>query len=107
MTSGKNLPVQYELVTGGGFLDATAARSTKRTDVQLEANHEEAETRLILHACEAVSRGHKKFIVLCRDTDVVLLLLHFVVPIAAEVWMVLLVRPSGGVAIHCIWPIVN
>ena len=31
---------------------------------------EEMDTRLILHSCEAVSQGHKRVSVICRDTGV-------------------------------------
>ena len=61
MEKGKELPERFELVTaGGGFSDATDSRSTRRDDVSLRANHEEADTRLILHSCEAVNEGHEK-----------------------------------------------
>ena len=46
---------QYELVAGGGFSHHTDARSTRRDDIRLHGNHEEADTRLILHSCEAVN----------------------------------------------------
>ena len=88
MEKGKDLPERFELVTGGGFSDATDARSTRRDDVSLRANHEEADTRLILHSCEAVNEGHERVLVICRDTDVLLLLVHFMSTNAAEVWMI-------------------
>jgi len=65
MEKGKDLPEIFELVTGGGFSDATDARSTKR-DVSLRANHEEADTRLILHSCEAVKEVHERVLVICN-----------------------------------------
>ena len=43
---GQDLPAGHELVTGGGFSDATEAKSTRRQTVKLHGNHEEADTRL-------------------------------------------------------------
>jgi len=85
---GKDLPGRFELVTGGGFTDVTDARSTRRDDPRLHGNHEEADTRLILHSCEAVNEGYQRVLVICRDTDVMLLLIHFVSTRISEVWMV-------------------
>ena len=43
---------------------------------------------MILHAVSAVNCGYKRIIVLCRDTDVLILLIHFFNKIAAnEIWM--------------------
>ena len=78
MKKGKSLPERYELVTGGGFSDATDARSTRRDDVMLQGNHEEADTRLILHSCEAVNEGYQRLLVTRKDTDVMLLLVHII-----------------------------
>ena len=49
------------------------------------STHEEADTRIVLHANDAVSKGYERLIVYSRDTDVLLLLIHHV---TAEVWMV-------------------
>ena len=45
------------MVTGGGFINATDATSTRRDQTKLSGNHEEAQTRLILHAEGAANRG--------------------------------------------------
>ena len=75
---GRELSNQYELVTSGGNNDSTKACSTQRGDViNLFCNHEEADTHLILHAQEAVANNYNRLIVLCRDTDVLLLLMNF------------------------------
>ena len=87
MAKGDTLPEQYELVTGGGFSNETEARSTRRTGIPLQANHEEADTRLILHSLEAAREGYERVLVHSRDTDVFLLLTHFL-PEAVEVWMI-------------------
>ena len=51
MQKGVDLSTSFELVTGGGFSNATEARSTRSQTVRLQGNHEEADTRLILHSC--------------------------------------------------------
>ena len=66
---GKELPEQYELVTGGGFNDSADARSTKRELATLMGYHEEADTRLILDSCDAVNEGYQRVVAICRDTD--------------------------------------
>ena len=43
---------------------------------------------MILHSCEAFKTGCERIIVNSRDTDVMLLLLHFVSKEAREVWMI-------------------
>ena len=67
-----DFPDGYELVAGGGFEDPHSATSNKRDITHLEANHEEADTRLILHATD----GCQAIMVICRDTDMILLLLY-------------------------------
>ena len=88
VTYGKTLSERYELITGGGFADETDVSSSKREDVRLRGNHEEADTRLILHSCEAISRGYKRLLVISQDTDVLLLLTHFTGAENVEVWMI-------------------
>ena len=60
VTKCTDLSQQGELVTGGGFYCATHARSTRRSEVKLQGNYEEADTRLVLHSCEAVNQGYKE-----------------------------------------------
>ena len=88
MQKGEDLPERWELVTGGGFSSPTDARSARRQTVNLHGNHEEADTRLVLHSCEAASEGYERLVLRCSDTDV-LLLSFYVVPMRVdEVWMV-------------------
>ena len=48
-----------ELVIAGGFADKTVAVSSQRGLVtSLAANHEEADTRILLHAAEAHTQGY-------------------------------------------------
>ena len=78
---------QCELVTGGGLSDATDARST-RSEVKLHGNHEEANIKLIFHPCEAANEGINRVLVICRDVDVMLLLVHCISAQTAKVWMI-------------------
>ena len=88
MTKGMALQQPYELVTGGGLSDATDARSTRRDNVMPRGNHEEADTRLIIHLCEEVEEGYERVLVISRDTDVLLLLVHVMPTKPVEVWMI-------------------
>ena len=70
------LSQHLELVTSGGF--KVILKSTSGREVpHLSSNHEEADTRLVLHALDAKDAGHQHKVVKCRETDVFLLLLHF------------------------------
>ena len=67
-----------ELVVSGGFNDMLKVWSSDNSREDLEglaSNHEEAYTRIILHARNATVRGYSQVNVLCRDTDVLVLLL--------------------------------
>ena len=44
MKRGKDLKHTYKLVTGGGFPDPQCAASTRRNNMRLNGNHEEADT---------------------------------------------------------------
>lgn len=77
MQKGVDLPARCELVTEGGFSNATEALSMRRQTFRLQGNHEEADTRLILHPCEAVSESYERLLIKSSDTDVMLLILHF------------------------------
>ena len=54
----------------------------------LRGNHDEADTRLILHLCEAVDELYERVLVIGRDTDALLLLVHFMPTKPVEVWMI-------------------
>ena len=88
MTQGVNLPNAFEIVTSGGCEDAETAKSTWRDVGTLGANHEEADTRLILHGLEAASTGFSRLEVICQDTDVFLMLIHFFQGTDKEIWMI-------------------
>lgn len=79
-----------ELIVSGGFSDPKQVLSSKVDhDVSnLSSTQEEADTRIILHACEASHSNYKKILIAARDTDVMVLLLAFRNKIAAEeIWM--------------------
>ena len=88
MVKGAGLAEDQEIITSGGFDDENISKSTRRDIPDLCANHEEADTRIILHTLEAASQGFRKVEVLCRDTDVLLMLIHFCGNIDLQVWMV-------------------
>ena len=74
------------MVTEGGFINVTDAGLTRRDQTKLSWNHEEADTGLILYACVAADRGYERVLVICRDTDVLLILVDFMSVV--EVWMI-------------------
>ena len=88
MQKGEYLPERWELVTGGVFSSPTDARSTRWQTVHLHGNHEQADTRLILHSCKAASEGYGRLVLRCSDTDVLLLLFYFMPTRVAEIWMI-------------------
>ena len=54
-----------EIVTVGGFSDIDKAASTRGRDIDsLKADHEEADTRIILHAKEASDTGYERLVML-------------------------------------------
>ncbi len=77
-----------EVVAGGGFPNPDNARSNIRDVKHLSVNHEEADTRMIVHAMDAVKLGYKRLLVMCRDTDVLLLLLYHLGALSVETWMI-------------------
>ena len=69
----RQAPEDKEIVTAGGFINELLARSSKYyTDtLSLSADHEEADTRLALHAINATCNT---VLVAARDTDVLIIL---------------------------------
>ena len=67
-----------ELVVSGGFreiLKVWSSDASRESLQELSSDHEEADTRIVLHARDAAVRGYRQVNVLCRDTDVLVLLL--------------------------------
>ncbi len=54
----------------------------------LVSDHEEADTRMLLHIQDAGKKGYKRIFVHCRDTDVIALLVAFYGQLGvAEIWV--------------------
>ena len=64
------LPSNMELVVAGGNANEDVFTSQNRSVENLISNHEEADTRIILHARDASSHGYKRIVVRSSDTDV-------------------------------------
>jgi len=75
-----------ELVVSEGN-DRSAASSTSRNMDHLSSIQEEADTRMVLHACEAKAKGYKRTVVISSNTDVLVLLIAFYPQLSTEVWM--------------------
>lgn len=74
--AAKSIDAGYELVVSGGFLNPKDVVSTNKNRdlIQLKSDHEEADTRIILHATDAKQQGYNRIDVHCSDTDVLVLL---------------------------------
>ena len=57
------------------------------SDLQL-CNHEEFDTRVLLHARNAAKNGHRKILIRANDTDVIVLAISFFVYIRADMMWV-------------------
>ncbi len=79
-----NLPAHHEVVVSGGD-EFHAASSTGRNVEHLNSTHEEADTKIVLHAADANAQNFHRVVVCARDTDILLLLLYH--DTAQEVWM--------------------
>ena len=73
---------------GGGFSNVTEARSTKRQTVRLQGNHEETDIRLIFYSCHVRQTVKTMIRLLIKSSDTDLMLFHFMLGKAAEVWMI-------------------
>ena len=79
-----------ELIVSGGFSDILKVWSSDKSREDFEglaSNHEEADTRIILHARDATVKGYSQVNVLCRDTDVLVLLLAHRENLCQNIWM--------------------
>jgi len=81
------LPEGSVVVAGGGFTGDINAKSNNFDADHLSVDHEEADTRMIIHAKDAIENGFQRLIVICRDTDVLLLMLYHIGNMV-ETWMV-------------------
>ena len=64
---------------------------------QLTCQHEEADTRLFLHAKHAADHGHSNILIRSSDTDVEVLALHHTKNIAAHIYL------QSGTEKHSKW----
>lgn len=79
----------FEFVTSGGFSNITDFKTNFDIGdtTLLIADHEEADSRIILHALSAKMAGYFRCIIECSDTDVLVLLVHFKEFLTQELWM--------------------
>jgi hypothetical protein len=82
------LSQDHELVISGGFSDPLKVWSSRTRDLDMmRSNHEEADTRLILHTLDAHTNGYGRAVLSCRDTDVLVLALGFREKLMPEIWI--------------------
>jgi hypothetical protein len=82
------LSENQEFIISRGFEDPEKVVSLAGNDVKhLGSDHEEADTRILLHAADAASCGVRRLVIHCRDTDVLLLLIVFAEHLSQEIWM--------------------
>lgn len=85
------MPVNIDFVTSGGFNNISDYRSNFLLDDDvrylLQSHHEEADTRILLHALSAKKTGYTRCIIDCKDTNVLVLLAHFKEYLTPEVWI--------------------
>lgn len=78
----------FEIVTAGGFEDAMTVKSNMNCDLtHLMSNHEEADTRFVIHGMDATQMGFSTVIINSRDTDVLLLMIHHYDKLPAKIWL--------------------
>ncbi len=88
MNDISKVPPGCELVVAGGFQDGEGVSSSSGRCVEhLQSSQEEADTRLVLHAAEAAQTGYQRTVICSKDTDVLVILLHFMNQLSPEVWM--------------------
>ena len=86
LMQSQRLPLEQELVVAGGCENPEIVLSSSgKCMTHLKSSHEEADTRLVLHAIDASKNDFKRIIVQCRDTDVLVLLTYH--QTTEEVWM--------------------
>ena len=80
-------PVGKTIVVSGGFKECTAVKSSNKAlgITLLQATHEEADTRIVLHC---IHTNTDQVVVSSRDTDVLILLVaHFASMQCTRLWM--------------------
>ena len=80
---------QRELVLSGGFPDPGKVWTSSMRDVThlTASEHEEADTRMLLHAKDAKEQGYPQTVIVSRDTDVLVLLIAHQPQLSLFLWM--------------------
>ena len=81
------LQPSQELVVAGRFDDVMVWTSADRNNHSLSSSHEEADTRLLLHAKGAALEGYQRCVIQCRHTDVLVLAFGHMSSLPLEVWI--------------------
>jgi uncharacterized LabA/DUF88 family protein len=78
----------YYVVTAGGISDRINVLISSDISIEgLQSNHEEADTRIIVHAINASRADFDRLLIVSPDTDVLVLLISFREQLCREVWM--------------------
>lgn len=79
----------FQFATSGGFTNGTDFKTNYGTNDEdlLTSDHEEADTRILLHILSAKRLGYSTCIVDCNDTDVLVLITHFREHLTPEIWL--------------------
>lgn len=78
---------ERDVVTSGGFHDRMTAESSRGTNVNsLKCNHDEADTRILLHCKCVTDLGFERLVISSRDTDILVLLVHCASYLTREIW---------------------
>ena len=70
----------------GHILEEGVKSSPERDSGILSATHEEADTHILLHTKDAQLHGFERVVIVCRHTDVLVLLVHFKHHLPREIW---------------------
>ena len=71
----------------------------------LMSNHEEADTKMIIHCAYAASLGANNIVVACPDTDVLVLLVHHFTALQTEKILFLTGHDSTDTTLKCYIPV--
>ena len=78
--AAEDIPHGKSIILAGGFSEGELVKAVNPSSVSslesLYSTHEEADTRMILHAC-SLSEDHNMIIIRCDDTDVLVLLVYY------------------------------
>ena len=80
------LLMEASLLLADSRVQKTVKCSPDRDPGILSATHEETDTRILLLAKDALLHGFEGVVVVCKDTDVLMLLIHFKHQLPREIW---------------------